>query len=87
MSKFKSNHHNYCPIGWCQFARWFAFNIPTGFENFFLGREEIGNQIIGGPGAGAGAMGALFTGGGVISVSSGDVLPFIATSECWCYWL
>lgn len=59
------------------FVAGFAFNILTGLRTFpWAG--EVGNQIIGGLlGAGAGAMGALFTGGGVgLVVGSGDALPY-----------
>lgn len=54
-----------------------AFNILTGL-NTFPWAGEVGNQLIGGLlGAGAGAMGSLFTGGGVgLVVGSGDALPY-----------
>jgi hypothetical protein len=54
-----------------------AFNLLTGL-NTFPWAGEIGNQLIGGLlGAGAGAMGALFAGGGIgLLVGSGDALPY-----------
>ncbi len=59
------------------FVAGYLFNVLTGLETFpFVG--AIGNHIIGGLlGAGAGAMGAFFTGGGVgLAVGSGDALPY-----------
>lgn len=54
-----------------------AFNILTGL-NTFPWAGEIGNQLIGGLlGAGAGAMGSFFSGGGVgLVLGSGDALPY-----------
>ncbi len=54
-----------------------VFNLLTDLNTFpWAGR--IGNQIIGGLlGAGAGAMGSLFVGGGVgLLVGGGDALPY-----------
>lgn len=54
-----------------------AFNFLTGLNTFpWAGR--VGNYLIGGLlGAGAGAMGSLFAGGGVgLVVGSGDALPY-----------
>jgi hypothetical protein len=54
-----------------------TFNLLTGLETFpWAG--QIGNAIIGGLlGAGAGAMGSVFAGGGVgLVVGSGDALPY-----------
>ena len=54
-----------------------AFNILTGL-NTFPWAGQIGNHLIGGLlGAGAGAMGSLFAGGGVgLVVGGGDALPY-----------
>lgn len=54
-----------------------AFNILTGL-NTFPWAGEVGNQLIGGLlGAGAGAMGSFFSGGGVgLVLGSGDALPY-----------
>lgn len=55
----------------------FTFSLITGL-NTFAWAGEIGNHIIGGLlGAGSGAMGAVFVGGGVgLLVGSGDALPY-----------
>ena len=62
------------PVG---FVSGVAFNILTGL-NTFPWAGEVGNQLIGGLlGAGAGAMGSLFSGGGVgLALGSGDALPY-----------
>ncbi|MEM6755255.1 MAG: hypothetical protein AAF630_20065 [Cyanobacteria bacterium P01_C01_bin.38] len=55
----------------------FAFNLITGIETFpWAG--VAGNRIIGGLlGAGSGALGAIFVGGGVgLVVGGGDALPY-----------
>ena len=54
-----------------------AFNILTGLDTFAWA-GEVGNHLIGGLlGAGAGAMGSLFVGGGFgLLVGSGDALPY-----------
>lgn len=54
-----------------------AFNFLTDL-NTFPWAGELGNRLIGGLlGAGAGAMGGLFTGGGVgLVLGSGDALPY-----------
>jgi hypothetical protein len=54
-----------------------AFSIITGL-NTFAWAGEIGNHIIGGLlGAGSGALGSLFVGGGIgLIVGSGDALPY-----------
>ncbi|MEB3177730.1 MAG: hypothetical protein VKL59_01600 [Nostocaceae cyanobacterium] len=54
-----------------------TFNLITGL-NTFPWAGEIGNAVIGGLlGAGAGAMGAVFVGGGVgLLFGSGDALPY-----------
>lgn len=54
-----------------------AFNLLTGLQTFpWAG--QVGNAIIGGVlGAGAGAMGSVFAGGGVgLALGSGDALPY-----------
>lgn len=54
-----------------------TFNFLTGLNTFpWAGR--VGNQLIGGLlGAGAGAMGSLFAGGGAgLLLGSGDALPY-----------
>lgn len=59
------------------FLAGFTFNAITDLDTFsFAGR--LGNQIIGGLlGAGAGAMGAYFIGGGVgIAIGGGDALSY-----------
>ncbi len=55
----------------------FTFSLITGL-NTFGWAGEIGNHIIGGLlGAGSGAMGAVFVGGGVgLLEGSGDALPY-----------
>ena len=55
----------------------FTFSLITGL-NTFAWAGEIGNHIIGGLlGAGSGAMGSVFVGGGVgLLVGSGDALPY-----------
>jgi hypothetical protein len=59
------------------FAAGFAFNVLTRLY-IFPWAGEVGNHIIGGLlGAGAGAMGALFSGGGIgLVLGSGDALPY-----------
>jgi hypothetical protein len=59
------------------FASGFVFNFLTGLY-IFPWAGEFGNHIIGGLlGAGAGAMGAWFTGGGIgLALGSGDALPY-----------
>ncbi|NMG20773.1 hypothetical protein [Brasilonema bromeliae] len=54
-----------------------TFSLLTGLDTFAWA-GEIGNHIIGGLlGAGAGAMGSVFVGGGVgLLVGSGDALPY-----------
>ncbi|MBW4634505.1 MAG: hypothetical protein KME30_22120 [Iphinoe sp. HA4291-MV1] len=54
-----------------------TFSVITGLDTFAWA-GEIGNHIIGGLlGAGAGAMGSVFVGGGVgLLVGSGDALPY-----------
>ncbi|KAB8332430.1 hypothetical protein SD80_017655 [Scytonema tolypothrichoides VB-61278] len=54
-----------------------TFSVITGLDTFAWA-GEIGNHIIGGLlGAGAGAMGSVFAGGGVgLLVGSGDALPY-----------
>ncbi|MBV6622247.1 MAG: hypothetical protein KI793_04705 [Rivularia sp. (in: Bacteria)] len=54
-----------------------AFNLITGL-NTFAWAGDIGNPIIGGLlGAGSGALGAIFVGGGVgLVTGSGDALPY-----------
>ncbi|GAB1539771.1 hypothetical protein NUACC21_24380 [Scytonema sp. NUACC21] len=58
------------------FVAGYLFNALTGIEILPIG--NIGNHTIGGIfGAGAGAMGAYFVGGGVgLAVGSGDALPY-----------
>lgn len=59
------------------FGAGFVFNIITGLDTFaWTGR--LGNQMIGGLlGAGSGAMGAFFIGGGVgLAVGGGDALSY-----------
>lgn len=59
------------------FAAGLVFNLITGLDTFaWTGR--LGNQLIGGLlGAGSGAMGAFFIGGGVgIAIGSGDALSY-----------
>jgi len=59
------------------FVAGFTFNAITGLDTFeFTGR--LGNQIIGGIlGAGSGAMGAFFIGGGVgAAIGGGDALSY-----------
>lgn len=55
----------------------FTFSVITGL-NTFPWAGEIGNHIIGGLlGAGSGAMGSVFVGGGVgLVVGGGDALPY-----------
>ncbi|GBE91345.1 hypothetical protein [Nostoc cycadae] len=55
----------------------FTFSFITGLDTFAWA-GEIGNHVVGGLlGAGSGAMGAVFVGGGVgILVGSGDALPY-----------
>lgn len=55
----------------------FSFNLITGLETFAWA-GEIGNRIIGGLlGAGAGAMGSMFAGGGVsLLVGGGEAIPY-----------
>ncbi|MBW4614865.1 MAG: hypothetical protein KME21_16630 [Desmonostoc vinosum HA7617-LM4] len=55
----------------------FTFSLITGL-NTFAWAGEIGNHIIGGLlGAGSGAMGSVFVGGGVgLLVGGGDALPY-----------
>ena len=59
------------------FGAGFVFDLITGLETFAW-TGQLGNQLIGGLlGAGAGAMGAFFIGGGVgIAVGSGDALSY-----------
>ncbi|MDM9382472.1 hypothetical protein QUB80_17360 [Chlorogloeopsis sp. ULAP01] len=54
-----------------------TFSIITGL-NTFAWAGDIGNHIIGGLlGAGSGALGSLFVGGGIgLIVGSGDALPY-----------
>lgn len=54
-----------------------TFNLITGL-NTFPWAGEVGNALIGGLlGAGAGAMGSLFAGGGIgLALGSGDALPY-----------
>ncbi|MFQ4141344.1 hypothetical protein [Chlorogloeopsis sp. ULAP02] len=54
-----------------------TFSIITGL-NTFAWAGEIGNHIIGGLlGAGSGALGSLFVGGGIgLIAGSGDALPY-----------
>jgi hypothetical protein len=54
-----------------------TFSLITGLDTFAWA-GEIGNHIIGGLlGAGAGAMGSVFVGGGVgLFVGGGDALPY-----------
>ncbi|WOD40632.1 hypothetical protein [Nodosilinea sp. E11] len=58
------------------FIAGFSFNLITGLDTFaFTGR--LGNQILGGLlGAGGGAMGAYFIGGGMGILGSGDALSY-----------
>jgi hypothetical protein len=59
------------------FGAGFVFNLITGLDTFeWTGR--LGNQLIGGLlGAGSGAMGAFFIGGGVgIAIGGGDALSY-----------
>ena len=55
----------------------FTFSVITGLDTFAWA-GEIGNHVIGGMlGAGSGAMGSVFVGGGVgLVVGSGDALPY-----------
>jgi hypothetical protein len=55
----------------------FTFSLITGLDTFAWA-GEIGNHVIGGLlGAGSGAMGSVFVGGGVgLVVGSGDALPY-----------
>ena len=55
----------------------FTFSLITGLDTFAWA-GEIGNHVIGGIlGAGSGAMGSVFVGGGVGLVSGGgDALPY-----------
>ena len=55
----------------------FTFSVITGL-NTFGWAGEIGNHVIGGIlGAGSGAMGSVFVGGGVgLAVGGGDALPY-----------
>lgn len=55
----------------------FGFSLVTGL-NTFAWAGEIGNHVIGGLlGAGSGAMGSIFVGGGVgLVVGGGDALPY-----------
>ncbi|HLO85598.1 MAG TPA: hypothetical protein VK203_11425 [Nostocaceae cyanobacterium] len=55
----------------------FTFSFITGL-NTFAWAGEIGNHVIGGLlGAGSGAMGSLFVGGGVgLVAGGGDALPY-----------
>jgi hypothetical protein len=55
----------------------FTFSLITGL-NTFAWAGEIGNHVVGGLlGAGSGAMGSLFVGGGVgLVTGSGDALPY-----------
>ncbi|ERN39989.1 hypothetical protein KR51_00035900 [Rubidibacter lacunae KORDI 51-2] len=59
------------------FASGYLFNLQTGIQ-LFDWAGVLGNHIIGGIfGAIAGAMGAIFVGGGVgLSAGSGDALPY-----------
>jgi len=59
------------------FVSGLAFNLLTGL-NTFPWAGEVGNALIGGLlGAGAGAMGSFFVGGGVgLAFGSGDALPY-----------
>jgi hypothetical protein len=58
------------------FIAGFAFNAITGLDTFVSSR--LGNQIIGGVlGAGSGALGAFFVGGGAgAAFGSGDALSY-----------
>lgn len=55
----------------------FTFSLITGLDTFAWA-GEIGNHVIGGLlGAGSGAMGSVFVGGGVgLVAGSGDALPY-----------
>ncbi|MEO1374215.1 MAG: hypothetical protein AAFW70_07840 [Cyanobacteria bacterium J06635_10] len=55
----------------------FGFSLVTGLDTFAWA-GEIGNHVIGGLlGAGSGAMGSIFVGGGVgLFVGGGDALPY-----------
>lgn len=55
----------------------FTFSLITGLDTFAWA-GEIGNHVIGGLlGAGSGAMGSVFVGGGVgLVFGSGDALPY-----------
>ncbi|YAF95779.1 MAG: hypothetical protein AB3A66_25140 [Nodularia sp. CChRGM 3473] len=55
----------------------FTFSLITGLDTFAWA-GEIGNHIVGGLlGAGSGAMGSVFVGGGIgLVVGSGDALPY-----------
>lgn len=59
------------------FVAGYAFNWLTGIE-IFSTLPPIGNHILGGIfGAGAGALGAYFSGGAVgLTIGSGDALPY-----------
>lgn len=59
------------------FAAGFTFSLITNL-NTFAWAGEIGNHVIGGLlGAGSGAMGSFFVGGGAgIAFGSGDALPY-----------
>lgn len=59
------------------FGAGFVFDLITGLETFAW-TGQLGNQLLGGLlGAGAGAMGAFFIGGGVgIAVGGGDALSY-----------
>jgi hypothetical protein len=59
------------------FVAGFTFNVITGLDTFaWTGR--LGNQMLGGLlGAGSGAMGAFFIGGGVgAAIGAGDVVSY-----------
>lgn len=55
----------------------FTFSLITGLDTFAWA-GEIGNHVVGGLlGAGSGALGSIFVGGGVgLVVGSGDALPY-----------
>ncbi|MBE9049686.1 hypothetical protein IQ243_04555 [Nostocales cyanobacterium LEGE 11386] len=55
----------------------FTFSLITGLDTFAWA-GEIGNHVVGGLlGAGSGAMGSVFVGGGIgLVVGSGDALPY-----------
>ena len=60
------------------FAAGFTFSIISGLETFTPWAGPLGNHIVGGIlGAGSGAMGGLFVGGGTgLVLGSGDDLPY-----------